>query len=60
MKRVNNNNKNDVLRLSLSNPKRFTISKYLENQLFKYNITGFKTLTGRRQPVGYLQAWPRI
>ena len=27
---------------------------------FKYNITGFKTPTGRRQPVGYLQAWPRI
>ena len=24
------------------------------------NITGLKTPTGRRQPVGYLQAWPRI
>ena len=27
---------------------------------FKYNITGLKTPTGRRQPVGYLQVWPRI
>ena len=27
---------------------------------FKYNITGFKTPAGRRQPVGYLQVWPRI
>ena len=27
---------------------------------YKYNITGLKTPTGKRQPVGYLQAWPRI
>ena len=26
-------------------------------QLFKYNITGLKTPNGRRQPVGYLEAW---
>ena len=28
--------------------------------MIKYTITGLKTPTGRRQPVGYLQAWPRI
>ena len=26
----------------------------------QHNITGLKTPTGRRQPVGYLQVWPRI
>ena len=35
-------------------PKRFTISRYLENKKFKHNITGFKTSTGRRQPVGLI------
>ena len=30
-------------------------------ELFKYNIPGLKTPTGRRQPLGYLlQAWRRI
>ena len=24
------------------------------------NMTGLKTPTGRRQPVGYLQVWPKI
>ena len=28
--------------------------------MIKYTITGLKTPTGRRQPVGHLQAWPRI
>ena len=32
--------------------------KYLEANNSNTNITGLKT--GRRKPVGYLQAWPRI
>ena len=35
-------------------------TQILRNKQFKYNITGFKIPTGRRQPVGYLQVWPRI
>ena len=34
--------------------------KYLETNNSNTNITGLKKPTGRRQPVGYLQAWPRI
>ena len=34
-------------------------TKIFRNKWFKYNITGLKTPIGRRQPVGYLQAWPR-
>ena len=45
--------------LSLSSQFTDTQVKYLETK-FKYNITGLKTPTGRRQPVGYLQVWPRI
>ena len=29
-------------------------------KILKHHITGLKTLTGRRQQAGYLQAWPRI
>ena len=32
----------------------------LRNKEFKYNIRLLKIPTGRRHPVGYLQAWPRI
>ena len=32
----------------------------LRDKELKYNITGLKTPSGRRQPDGYLQAWPRI
>ena len=31
-----------------------------DNNESKWNRTGLKIPTGRRQPVGYLQAWPRI
>ena len=33
-------------------------TQILENEKFKYNITELKPPTGRRQPVGYLHAWP--
>ena len=33
-------------------------SKYLKQIQFKLNLTGLRILTGRRQPVGYLQVWP--
>ena len=36
------------------------IIEKFEKIAFKYKITGLKTPTGRRHPVGYLQAWPRI
>ena len=35
-------------------------ARILRNKQFKYNITGLKTPTGGRQPVGYLQGWLRI
>ena len=44
--------------LSLSSYRHST--QIFRKKSFKYNVTGLKTPTGRRQLVGYLQVWPRI
>ena len=58
-KEKSNNNNNNI---HLYSAFLLVIQNALQsvNTKFKYNITGFKTPTGRKQPVGYLQEWLRI